>query len=152
MGVFHSPDSAHSKELAKWEQQPTGSVPNPLGWADGGRYPRRYEVYPKMVYKAGRPTEGNVCIVDDRIVTSEAEERLAQGQGYYDGQEAAIQAIHDQDQALARAAAERAYRDQRMSPDAQAEALAWDQSTSTHLGEIPETPIKKRGRPAKVIA
>ena len=144
--ILHSPDSAHAKELAKWEQQPTPSVPQPVGWADGGRYPRRFEEYPKMLYRAGRPTAAGVYVTDSRVVATETEERLARGQGFHDGQQAAIDAVHQADQALATAAAERAYTDRRMSPNAQAEAAEVDATTADHVGDIP-TRRRGPGRP-----
>jgi hypothetical protein len=50
---------------------------------------------------------------------------------------------------FARLAANRAHTERWMSDKARAEAREIDESTIEHLPVIPETPIKKRGRPAK---
>ena len=46
-------------------------------------------------------------------------------------------------------AAHRNYEDRNVSAKARAEIDSVEQASSTHLGEIPRTPIRKRGRPAK---
>ena len=51
------------------------------------------------------------------------------------------------------AAAHRNYEDRNMSDGARAHSNAVEQASSRHLGEIPETPIRRRrGRPTKAVA
>lgn len=152
MAIMMPPQSAWSKEMAKWEQRPVmigDSMIMPLPKEQGGRGPYEYQPYPKMLYKAGRPNGINVEIIGSVIVHDEAEERLQKGQGWCNGQPAAIEAVHRQDQELAVLAANRNFHDRRMSEQARAEAHAAEVQSSQHLAAIPETPIKRRGRKPK---
>lgn len=170
MSIKHDLSSAYVQERRKWETRPVmidtqyigpqivdgkmrpgftdGTYIEPLPREQGGRYPYIYQEYPKMLYKAHRADGGPKVDLDSsgtRIVHSEGEERSALASGWHDGQEAAIQAIHDEDQNFAKLAAERAAQERRMSAKAQAEAAAVDESTIQHVPSIPETPIKPRG-------
>jgi hypothetical protein len=51
VGIVHTQDSAHARELAKWESQPTAQCPSPLR-------PYVYQEVPTMCYYAERPVGG----------------------------------------------------------------------------------------------
>lgn len=138
--------SQHQIEVAKW------NTPR----REGGMRPDGFEPFPQMVYKARKREDGKV-VVDDpeacqRIVGSAGELALAHGQGWHDGPTLALEAFEAAEQALGQAAAERAAADRRMSDAAQREAAAIESQTGAHLGEIPEAPKRKPGRPRKVPA
>ena len=154
MGIMHSPQSAWSKEMSKWEMRPVqigDSMVMPLPKSQGGRAGDAdiHLEYPKLLYKAGRPTGTGVQITGYIQVHDASEQRIQEGQGWHDGQQRAIDAVHRDDQVLAQQAANRNFHDRRMSENAQAEAHAAESQSSQHLGEIPRKPIKKRGRPVK---
>jgi len=101
--------------------------------------------YPLMIYRAKRPPQGGrEPIIEHVIVDNEQEERNMASRGFVRGPDHAVEALEASERELARAAAERAYSDQRMSARAKAEAETADEQTIAHLGEIPETPIRKR--------
>jgi len=138
--------------MSKWETQPVmlgDTMIMPLSREQGGRGPYTYQPYPKRLYKAGRPNGTSIEITGAVTVENEQQHRMQEGQGYHPGPQEAIDAILQSDAEIAKLAANRAYHDRRMSPEAQAEARAAESLSSNHLGEIPRTPIKKRGRPAK---
>lgn len=169
MGVKHGMESAYIQERRKWEMRPVlvdaqwvapqiidgqhrpgymdGTYVEPLSREDGGRGNYEYQPYPKMLFKASR-ADGGPQISDYAIADDPAHEKRLTAQGWVDGQENAIDAIHRQDQEFAKLHANRLYQERLMSPKAQAEANAVDESTSVHTPVIPETP--RRGRPRKV--
>ena len=123
--------SDRDRELAKWNK------------------PYVFKAYPTMLYRcatvAGRLTQ------ETRTVRSEAEAQTARGAGWLGDPQAATEAEEARQLALGTAAAERAWGDRRLSAAAQAEAAAVDATTVRHLGEIPETPVRrshKKRRPA----
>ena len=146
MGVLQNYEGPEGWERWSWEHTIAETHPsNPLV---KGRRPEFPQLYPAMLYKV---TNRNPLKLDCVTVGSENEERTYISQGYVAGGPAC--AVDEYDNGLnrlAKAAAERAFHEQRMSPQAQAEAEAVDLTTIKHLGEIPETPIKRRGRPRKV--
>ncbi len=144
MGVIYSPESAHAKELAKWEQQPTPEVPRPLSRAEGGRYPREQQDYPKWMHLAGRNKSGVPEIQESHLAETDTQEANFRSRGFGSGPEDAIKLLHERDQTAAVGAAERAFSDRKMSPAAQAEAEAVDVTVARHLPEIPAEPIVKR--------
>lgn len=152
---IHSPQSPMGQELARWEvrrENATNLVPIAHGRPAGaGPYPFVHQEYPKMLYRAGRPDSGNVKIVDSLTVYSEREEQTAIDDGFRQGQDKALEAFKARDVEFAKLAAERHFHERRMSEQAQAEAHAIDSETVQHVPEIPATPIKKRGRPAKKL-
>lgn len=105
--------------------------------------PYVFRPYPKMLYRGRTLTNGSLD-VEQRIVGSEADELLAAGAGWCPRPDEATDAEVRRQEGLGTAAAERAWADRRLSPRAQAEAAAVDQTTAKHLGEIPIAP--KRGR------
>jgi hypothetical protein len=136
MAILNSPETEEAKERVKWEAQSTAFGP--------GQRPYEYREYPKMLSKAGRNASGVPIIVDTTEVQSETQEANLRSRGYHPGQETALAALHAADQEAAILAANRAYSDRRMSPQAQAEADAIDRQTAAHLPVIPERPIKRR--------
>jgi hypothetical protein len=85
-----------------------------------------------------------------RDVHSEQERAIAEGQGFvWGGQGAAVAALDQRQFKTAEAEAMLNYDLRRMSAKAQAEANAVIERHPDHLADIPETPIKKRGRPVK---
>jgi hypothetical protein len=100
-----------------------------------------------MLYRAKRPLNGGSPVIEHHIVQDEQEERNMQSRGFVRGPDNAIKALEHSEQDVARAAAERAYADQRMSAKAQAEVQVLDESTIQHIGSVPETPIHKKGWP-----
>ena len=163
-GVIYSPASEHSKELSRWEMKPldNGSVTQAMidGAKAAGMHHGRFDnpEFPKAMYRAVQTPNGIKMEreADGRMASvtahSDVEQRNLESRGYHTSEPAAMQAIQDyNDKVLAPAAAERAYQDRRMSAKAQAEAEAIDNSTARHLGEVPREPIKRRGRPAKVV-
>lgn len=147
-GIVHNPSSAYSREMAKWE----------MGYSPYGPPGRPREVYghdqwPAMFYKMSRSkTNGDFVVEHYQTAADEAEGRNLYSLGYYKGQVEAIQAIEAAEQAAAVAAAERAFAEQRMSEKAKAEARRADEATGAHVGEVPVTPIRPRGRPRKVAS
>jgi hypothetical protein len=122
--------SERDKELAHWNK------------------PYVFRPYPKMLYR-GRTLSNGSLDVEQRIVANEGEEVLAAGIGWLPHPQAATDAERRRQEDLGTAAAERAWTDRHLSPAAQAEAAAIDETTAKHLGEIPERPRRQRGRPRK---
>jgi|SRR6266853_6755698 len=138
--ILWSPDSDYAKERRKWEADHTQFGP-------GGR-PFVFREYPLMLYRAKRrPEGGKDPILENFTVEDEQQERNMLSRGWVRGPDNAVKALEASEQGLAQAAAERAYADQRMSEKAKAEATAVDDTTVQHLGEIPRTPIHKKGWP-----
>jgi len=142
MGVMWSQESEYARERRKWETTHTEFGPP-------GRE-ARFSEFPIMLYKALRPPTGGPPVFEHIIVDDEQQERNMRSRGWVRGPDHAIQELEASEQGVAIAAAERAYQDKRMSPKAQEEAAAEDEKTISHLGEIQEKPIRRRGRPVKV--
>jgi hypothetical protein len=154
MGIHRSSDDAYVKELAKWEHRPVvvnGTYIEPIERSAGGKKDAPFEAYPKMLYR-GELADGGPRIAQFIVVQDESGELIATGQGFCTTQEAALSGVMDRQRELARQAAHRAHDERWMSDKAKAEAAAIDESTIEHLPEIPETPIRRRGRPAKQAA
>lgn len=138
--------------MAKWEQRPVlvgDTYIQPVPREHGGHANHPFEMYPKMLYKASSEF-GGAQISGTQIVHDEVQERVALGQGWSDGQEAAIAAVAARETEMAKLAANRAYNEKWMSAAAKAEANEIDEQTMEHLPEIPEA--RKRGRPKKDAA
>ena len=101
-----------------------------------------------MLYKASEDY-GGPKITGQLIVNDESEELLQCGRGWCLSQEEALARVHQQHVEMATLAANRVYNEQRMSPKAQAEAQAYDESKAGHVAAIPDTPIRKAGSSAK---
>src|SRR5437773_7615143 len=116
--ILHSPDSEEAKERVKWEALPTAFGP--------GLRPYVYREFPKWLHKAGRTPDGRPTIIDAQLAESDVQEANLLSRGFREGQEAALALLHETDREVARLAANRAYTDRSMSPQAQAEAAAAD--------------------------
>ena len=112
-----------SEERKKWEK------------------PFQYEPFPRMLVRGIAVTPGwESCIVANE---REEQDKLA------DGWQSSLTHVNEHKEKLAAdvgvAAAERAAADRKLSDMAQAEAAKADAaSDGQHLGEIPETPLKKK--------
>lgn len=147
MPVVQNFEGPEGWERWKWEHKVTEEHPsNPL---IKGLRPEFPQAFPAMLY---RVSNRNPITFESQKVGSEREEAEWLRLGFVaGGQGEALRAYDDSLQTLAVAAAERSFHEQKMSPQAQAEAEKKDSTTIQHLGEIPETPIKKRrGRKPKV--
>jgi hypothetical protein len=122
----------HAKELAHWNK------------------PYVYQEYPKVLY-FGRSVNGRVELAPPRTVQNAREEQEAKDEGWDPSPDRATEAETKRQEAIGTAAAERAYQDRKLSPQAQAEAAAADQAAGAkHLGEIRERPRRPRPSRAKV--
>ncbi len=139
MSILISPDSEYARERLKWETEYTSFGPP-------GRA-KNFTEFPQYLYRATRSATGGAPIIEPFLVHDEQERRNMQSRGFVIGPDHAVQALEQSELSIATAAAERAYTDRKMSPKAQAEAAAVDETTIQHLGEIPETPIHKQGWP-----
>lgn len=140
MAVQFSQDSAFAKEMVKWEAQHT-----PLG-APGRPYV--FYEYPKMVYRATRPTSGPPEIAEAQIVDGPLSEYL-RARGFRDSALEAIALVEQTELEHAKLAAEINFDVRRMSPEAKREAEAAMADASGHLPSVPETPLppKNKGAP-----
>ena len=134
--------SPMARERKKWD----------LTQREGGMRPDTFQEYPKMLYRAIE--DGNQIILDDpqhcRVIAHSAdhEARLVRD-GWCHSVPEAREAAEKAQEAIAEAAAERVFAEQRMSEMAQREAAAIDAAgAGRHVPEIPEAP-RKRGRPSK---
>jgi hypothetical protein len=144
MSMLIAPETPYGKELWKWDHH-EGET-HPQDNKIRGMRPREHRDYPKMLYKA---TQKNPWQFESHVVESEQEQRNLESRGFVaGGQGAAAEAFDQGQQALAVAAAVRNYEDRNLSEKAKAEIDAAESASARHLGEIPATPIKKRGRPA----
>lgn len=170
MPVEYGRESAHAKEMAKWEAFPTDLVSKP------GR-PYVYQPYPKMLYRALKWTDGkphclapplpafgwtsgealaraqsdaeaftNAC---QMTVRDETEHRLAKGQGWSDHPHEAMELYEKEQQALGNAAAEAIAASKRMTGKAEAEFQAVQDATHEHVADV-AAPKRSPGRPKAV--
>lgn len=144
MSVVHAPDSEYAKEMTKWE-----ALPSVLG---PGLRPYVKRDWPCMVYRAQALPAGGIEIVESDTADDEQHYGRLKPRGFRLTPADAIAAVHAQQTEAATLAAERGYDKQhKLSPQARAEVQAQeDAAGSQHLPTIPETPIKKRGRPVKI--
>lgn len=146
MAILISQDSEYGKEAWKWEH--TTADRHPSDPSIRGMRPVSFQPYPAMLYRA---TKKNPWTFEEHVVGNEDEQRNMESRGFVaGGQQAAAEAYDRAQQQVAVAAAERNYTDRRMGEKALAERDAAEAGSSRHLGEIPETPVKRRGRPKKV--
>ncbi len=135
--------------MAKWEQRPVlinGTYIEPIPMSQGGKKDMPYERYPHMLYKAEN-ADGGPRISGYIVANDEEHERRLIGSGWSDGQQEALDRVESQNLEFAKLAANRAANERWMSGKSKAEAAAVDEQTMQHLPEIPETPIRRRGRP-----
>ena len=167
-GMVKVPGSKLGLEMERWEQFPSA-------WGNNPGNPYKFRPFPRMIFKAqkvnGKP---HVMMPDpnrfeyktrdefkaafdykqrfdsecQRIVQSEAEFSRAMEDGWRASPDEAIQHVMGRDDMISRETAEREYRDQKMSEPARREIkAAKDAAGNEHLPEIPETPVRRRGRP-----
>ena len=145
-GIVHNPAAPYAREMAKWEMGYS-----PYGPPGRPRETVGYQEWPALFYRCKRSeTNGDFQVVHYQEATSPSHADQLEAQGYRKGRAAAEAYVVELEQQIAVAAAERAAQDRRMSPKAKAEAQAADDATAQHVGEVPETPIKRRGRPVKI--
>ena len=146
MSVLISPDSVYGKEAWKWEHH-IGET-HPSDPTIHGMRPREFQAYPAMLYRA---TQKNPWKFDSHLAESPEDQRIMEDQGFHaGGRGVAAEAFERREVEIAKLAANRNWNDRNISEAARAEVNAHEEASSKHLPEIPVTPIKKRGRPAKV--
>ena len=136
-------NTPYAQEMRRHEAQHTQFGPP-------GR-PYVHQEFPKRVYKAVRGARG--VEFEGFTVNDEHEQRNLQSRGYSLSQPDALEALNHEHVEHGKLAAERNYeiKHGRISERAAAEVrAAEDAHGSTHLPEVPATPIRRRGRPAKV--
>jgi len=138
--VVYNPASPYAREMAKWEMGYS-----PYGPPGRPREQVGFQEYPAAFYKMRRSTENGSFIVEHMQEAADENEALnLMSRGYVQGRAAAEADVIAQEDKLAQAEAELEYHKRHMSPKAQAEAQAFQESTSAHVGEVPETPIRRR--------
>ena len=146
MSVLIAPETPYGKELWKFDH-PRGMT-HPSDPTVKGVSAPHFEPYPAMLYKV---VSSNPWKFEGAIVKDEGEQRNFESRGFVaGGQGAAVDAYKAYKQEMAELAAARNYEDRNMSDNAKAERDAVEQASSSHLGEIPETAIRRGpGRPRK---
>lgn len=145
MAIIVPPDSPYGRELWRWDHREDETCPTDK--TIHGMRPAHKRDYPAKMY---RVTGKNPLVYDKTDAADEVSQRNLESRGYVAGGLGAAVAAFDglvQDAALA--AAHRNYEDRNISPAARAEVDAVEQASSRHLGEIPATPIRRRGRRPK---
>jgi len=136
-------NSEYAKEMRRHEAQFTQHGPP-------GR-PYVYQDFPKMFYKAVRAVKGGITF-DQFTVQNDDEVRNMQSRGFSVTQALAIEALEREQAEHGALAAERNFEIQhgRISERAAAEVrVAEAEHGARHLPSVPETPVKRRGRPKK---
>jgi hypothetical protein len=122
----------------------------PTQFGPPGR-PYQYAEFPKMLFKGERGDKGP-AIAERCVVNNEDEQRNMQSRGFYVTQQAALDALAKEHLEHGQLAAERNYEiaKGRISEKAAQEVRsAESEHGARHLPMVPETPIKRRGRPSK---
>lgn len=145
MPVIRTGETDADKELLSWD------TPKSLG----GHRCDGYEPYPKMLYKAIQREDGViVCTELDRqgepyrgttlIVHDAQEHAAATRRGWREGPQAALAHFETERQGVAQAAAEEAFRVQRMGTKAREEFAALEASDRIeHVTDVPAPPKKR---------
>ena len=149
MAILISSESEYGKEQWKWEH--TTADRHPTDPAIHGMRPVGFQPYPAMMYRA---TQKNPWRFEEHVVHSELEQRNMESRGFFAGGQGVAADAFDKDQfGVAVAAAERNYQDRNMGEKARAESNAAEEASSTHLGEIARTPVKRHRRTkAEILA
>ena len=87
----------------------------------------------------------------EKIANDETERARLLEEGYRDEPAQAVEFMLERDRKIGNETAEGNYRDRLMSEKALAEKAQVEADTFGHVPEIPEKPIKKRGRPPKAV-
>jgi hypothetical protein len=146
MALEWSKDSGYAIERRKWESEHSDFGPP-------GR-PYAYQPYPAMLVKAIRPSSGGPPRFEHDIARDEGQERSLNERGFVRGPDKAIARLEASEREIAMLAAERAHVERRMSPQAQDEARAVDESTIQHVPVIEQQPIRRgwpKGKPRKPV-
>lgn len=136
-------NTPYAEEMRKHEAFPTEF--------GRGERPYVYREFPKRIYKAVRSESGGVGF-EGFTVHDEHELRNMQSRGYSVTQADAMAALEREQTEHGKLAAERNWEAKhgRLSEGAIAEMRAAEAAHGArHLPEVPETPIKRRGRPKK---
>lgn len=129
--------TAYAKEIRKWEAGYTQYGPP-------GR-PFVHRDYPMMLYRASRPAAGGDAVFVHQEAEDETRRASLEQLGFVaGGPAAALEALERQEFAYAELAANRAFSDRKMSPEAQREADAKDSATIRHQPELPADPLPPR--------
>ena len=148
MSVNIPPDSPYGRELWKWEHREDEVCPTDKNLR--GMRPATRREYPAMMYKA---TGKNPWTFERELVIDEAAQHHMESRGFVAGGTGeAAKAFDNLVQSATLAAAHRNYEDRNMSEGARAHSESVEQASSRHLGEIVETPIRRRGRRPKAAA
>lgn len=143
MPVRWAPESEYAKERVKWEAYPTE-----LGAP--GR-PFTYRAYPMMLHLAGRLDGVTPDIIDSQIATTDQEKANLLSRGFCESPADALAGFHATELEHAKLAAERNYDVRnKLSPKAGAEVAAAEAAHDGHLPSMPQAPLKRRGRLAKI--
>ena len=135
--------SEYAKEMRKHEATHTQ-------WGAPGR-PYTYREFPKRLYKAVRDEKGGVTF-EGFTVNDEHEQRNMQSRGFSLSQTDAITSLERDQAEHGKLAAEREWQIQhgRHSERAVDEIRAAEAAHGAqHLPDVPETPIRRPGRPKK---
>jgi len=171
-GIVVVPGSNYANEMQKFEQ-----FPSKYGNEPGNPYV--YRPFPKMVYKAEEWKGKVACLAAPpdpaefanpaefqrteeqarkftdrccRIVQDETDYLTARADGWRDSPSDAVVAGLERQRSIGTAAAERNYSDRSMGELAKREiAQRVADAGGEHQPEIPETPIRRRGRPRKNV-
>lgn len=138
MPVEYGSESNYAKEMRRWE-----AYHGPFG-PPGRQFVQ--QTYPQMMYRAER-VDGVIKMVEHHLAGNDDEQRNFESRGFHVGPQAAHDAIARQQTEHGILAAEREFQIQhnRLSEKAVAEVRAAEQAHgSTHLPDVPETPIRKK--------
>lgn len=146
MAVVHTPESEYAKEMRKWEAHHTQFGPP-------GK-PYVYQEFPTRMYKATRQPSGDRTF--EAMTAHDATERdnLASRGYVVGGQQAALDALEAIERSHAELAANREWQIQhgRIGEKAVSEVRQHEaEAGARHLPDLPVAPVKKRGRPAKIV-
>lgn len=179
MPMVISPAGELGKELRKWEQHHSKYSITEDGNSQPGN-PYVFRAYPAMLYRAQKRENGKVeCLTaiphpyasttmeqhtravesaeafnksNQLIVQNEQERDRAFAQGWRVSPVEALRAFEALEQDIAQAAAEAAFTAKRMTPKAQDELAAADDTTHEHVVDITTVSAgKKRGRKPKAV-
>lgn len=140
-------NTPYAEEMRKHEAYPTEFGP--------GKRPYVYREFPKRLYKAVRQEEALGVVFEGFTVENEDEQRNLQSRGYSLSQQAALDALEQEQTEHGKLAAERNWEiaHGRISERAAGEVRAAEAAYgSMHLPEVPRTPVKRPGRPKKALA
>lgn len=175
-GIEIHQGSNYAKEMAKWEQFPSKYCTrpgNPYVYRPFPKMVYRAELWKGVPYCMAPPPNpvdfsnpGEFNRVEEaarqftercqRTVRDERELQIAMEQGYREAPGEAVDLLKAKMERESRAAAERNWQDRLMSEGAKAEAKVEAERIFTdegrHAAEIPEKPIRRRGRPRKNVA